>query len=58
MSHVEAVLSCFRARKVAGGILADPAIIWFSRRLAAVAVIKEASSVLKRNDAEDLDALA
>ena len=32
--------------------------IWFSRRLAAVAVIEEASSVQERNDAEDLDALA
>jgi hypothetical protein len=33
-------------------------IMWFSRRLAAVAVIEEASSVRERNDAEDLDALA
>ena len=32
--------------------------IWFSRRLAAVAVIEEASSVRERNDAEDRDTLA
>jgi hypothetical protein len=31
---------------------------WFSRKLAAVAMIEEASSVRERNDAEDLDALA
>ncbi len=30
--------------------------IWFFRRLAAVVVIKEASSVREKNDAEDLDA--
>lgn len=33
-------------------------ISWFSRRLAAVAVIEEASPVHERNDAEDLNALA
>ena len=32
--------------------------LWFSRKLAAVAMIEEASSVRERNDAEDLDALA
>jgi hypothetical protein len=31
---------------------------WFSRRLAAVVVIEEASSVRERNDAEEFDALA
>jgi len=33
-------------------------IHWFSRSLAAVVVIEEASSVRERNDAEELDALA